>query len=365
MNKKLALTLSSFSFFGMLWHANATMLPAASDDVQMDRCSPGEGGPRPLQDISGQMNSDLSILKTKGGIQEYSLTPDNSSVYYRNDASSIFKMNLGDGSQNYITDSHLPLSKVLDSKERYLLARNSGWAWDFRLAEWIRFLPDSTNVGHLFWHSDLLGRDWIYSISEETWGDETTHHIYRSRPNGDEGEEMCTVEGAHLATGHEFPLVFFYQTRKAEKGPLLSVYHLDVRTCRFKLQTDFLDPIAGKVLSVHRFEGLNSVAVQVDHPKKNLLWHRVGVGCDYYDIGRHTPMIPNRDLPVLATWAQNQGLQVVYLNEAKNATLLRNAPFDEISESDVSLTNDTHHLFVSPRPTGEKSKLLLELKLAR
>ena len=329
------------------------------------RCAPGDAGPKPFEDISSQLSHNMAIFGTQGGIQEFTLAPSNQAVFYRNDASAIYAMDIDGDSQQYITDSQFPLSSVFDSRERFLLSQGEGWGYELRSNNWIHFLQAPQPVEHLFWNRDSLGRDWVYSLSTEKTETDTIYHFYRSAPGMQEGTEFCTVKNLEIATGHRYPYVFFYRTVPSSKGPLLSELDLDLRSCHVALQTDFLDPLVGPVVSMHRFDVLNSVAVQVDHPTKNLLWYRISQGCDYFDISKLRPTIPNERLPILSTWSKDTGFSLVFLNEAKKATLFSHRSFEDLRPRDVALTNDARQLIVSPLFNRERTRPLIRVGLER
>ena len=250
----------------------------------------------------------------------------------------------------------------MDSSGRYLMQQEFGWAFDLGLGGWIHFLNAPQKITHLFWHTDWLKRDWIYSITP-TPDANATYHVYRSEAYPYSGYELCTVKNVKLASGHEFPHVFFYHTKKSEKGPMLSLWELDVRTCKVAMRSEFKDPIVGNVLAVHRLEPLNSIAVAVDHPRKNLLWYQASKGCNYYESGGLLPMVPSRNFPVIAVWSSNKGLGLIFPDDEKRASVLGGAAIEELRSQDIALSNTGKELFISARPNGETFKLLLSVKI--
>jgi hypothetical protein len=256
-----------------------------------------------------------------------------------------------------------PISHVVDEEERYLVSEDGTEVFDRVTAHWTQFDMPVEPVEPLFWQNGSL----YLSHSHRIEGDPEVE-IYRYRMGEDSAQYVCHFRALDwefgVAHGHHFPYIYLYQATDSPLGPMLSIYSVDVRDCGIRAKFDFKEPIDGPVLDVWRFERLNSIAVQVDHPTKSFLWESPRF-CRYFDLQRATPLVPSYDLPYVATWTKKDGISLFNLATQKKGRLLQGMPFEPLSQDDVRLARRGDRLFLSPTVEGEEERSLLELTLSK
>ena len=335
----------------------SALLLTATAGSHVDRSCGGDG-PRPLSDISAHGN--LSPVKTDKAIQEFVLWPRKGEVVYRTVDNELYV-----GTQR-LSDGPRPLSMLVDPAERYLLALAEPWLLDSDTSKgWAPYRTQSVSLTHVFWARNQVLYD--AATPKDAAGNEYLV-ITAYRPGQPSALPVCPRfrwrpgQGLRLGHGHEYPGVFLYRVVKMPRGNRLSMFSLDVTTCRFKDMGTYTHFIQGEVQSVHRFEPLKSVAVKIDHPTMNLLWDPPA-GCRYYDIGNRVPIFPSYSKPWLATWDKSRGFDLIDLNGQNRAQMLKDAPFEDLRADDVKLAADGKTLVIAPKRRDDNQRWLYRMKL--
>ncbi len=325
-------------------------------------------GPTPLTDISSTLKYHVQTLDAVAGVKEFLYQETSNSVIYRNTNDEIrglaFSQSTGDyASTTLLSTSVYPLSRVVDPTETFVLTDGYGWMLNEKDQTWAEF-STLTNLQELYWSGDT-----IYSLATnlQTNGN-TEYDFYSYEVGGDYQRKLCSVTSTAsapytLAEGHEYPYVFFYRDQiisGSDREAL--VYAYDLSSCTMGSPTQYSN-IKGPVKSVYRFDSIDSTAVVFDSPTENLLWDGAG-GCQFYEIDNESPIVPNFNQPVVATFTAGQGVTVYFLTTQNKATFLKGLPVNELNQGDLWLTDSGRKLFLAPLFNGERYHWLLNLNLA-
>lgn len=348
----------AFVLFGLLssvsWAAN--------------RCGGGEGGPHPLADFTSSFKADFKVLSTAGDLEEFLFINKSDMLIYRTSEKNIYKMENFESSYK-ITSSSLPLGRLVHPSERYLVAEGAPWVFDLKNGVWYNYQTDARPFVHAMWNGDYL-----YDVSQRIDGAGSQFiSVYQYKVGSSQSQKICaTLEsppGHHLmmAEGHQYPHLYFYRTEKAGAGMKITFFEMNVGLfCHLDPVDKYTREIAGPVKSVHVFKSLGSLAVEVDHPFKNLLWDSTD-GCRYFNIERLKPLVLNYDKPIIATWSPNAGMSLIYLDAKKQAKVKDlvdgGSPISELLQRDVWMANDGKRIFLSPRFPYDESRWLLRMTL--
>ncbi len=327
------------------------------------RC--GGEGPKPMMDVTNGFNAGTRIIPTRGGIQDFVFWNKKNTLVYRDKSSRVIEQPLEGCGGGPISTSTVPLARIVDEDERYLLTEHDSWFLDTeKTNRWIHYENPSSAVEHLFWSGDSL-----FSISNFfTSTAPQTLRLIHYRAGESSANVICpnlklrVEDGLHVGMGNVYPNVFMHRTRTLEEGTELSVYKLDLRTCGMEALGTYTHLLPGHVETVYWFESLGAIAVKIDHPTMNLMWDAGPNGCRFFDIGKERPMVLNYNHPMLASWKAKEGMTLYYLNSEKRASIPLAGAIRELAPEDVILANDGQRLFAAPR-LADSSKILLEMKL--
>jgi len=350
--------VSQFKFFPFGLFLFGSLLSAQSN-ITVPRCG-GGGGPHPLSDISEMFPSSTKILETDEGVQEFTFSEKRQTLYYRTDSNRFIERPLS-GASHEIGKSLLPLSRIMDEDYLLFAARGMAAVTARNPYQWRVFQgPQAQTFGHVFFDKGVLYSQDI----PKTWQNQSS--IYQYRPFEGAAQRKCTLSNLIPASGNQFPLVFYYGVQFTSRGNILTVYDVDVRSCKIVHEVVFSDPIYSDILAVHRFADLGGIAVEVKHPTKNLMWYQAGIGCDFYNLnaGQQTSgsrlRVLNYKSPWMASFSSRDGLSLV------NFALQNRARIPILSVEDVSyvyMTENGDRLFLNPKVAGLDARPLMEVTL--
>ncbi len=329
------------------------------------RC--GGVGPNPFNDISGILKYNVETVDAVGGVKEFLYQESSNALIYRNanrEIRGVRSDSAGNFSQaQFFSTSIYPMSRVVDPKERFVLTEGQGWLLDTNSSDWFEFNPNA-GMQHLFWNRNKL---FSYQFVPAASGDQRwDFYSYRVGDNG--SKYQCSIQSTAkvpltMAHGHTYPLVFFFNEVNAPGSDRqVVIYPFDITNCTAQTPVAYSN-VRGPVKDVYRFDSIDSTAVVVDNKDQNLLW-ATPKGCGYYDIKGLTPIVPNYNQPAIATFSQQDGVTLFFLNTEKRATVLKGFPINDLKEGDLWLSDSGRKLFMSPLFDGERSRWLLDLKLA-
>ena len=317
-----------------------------------NRCGGDGSGPKPLADITTTFQSEIKGIPTQGSPEEFLFSEKDNSVIYRNEFAEIMQT-MHFQSSVKLTESGKPLSRLIGGKGRYLAAEAAPWVYDRKLHRWYNYSLDARPFRHIFFNGDAL-----YSISSRVdVGGNQIYQVFKYSIGDTKAVPVCKAlimkPGEHvtLAEGHLHPNVYFYRTFDDAEGKKIRFYTLNLGAlCDFLSIEEYTREIAGPVKRAHIFSGMKSAfAVEVDHPEKNLLWDYKG--CRYFHTeGR--PLILNDSYPMIATWSEEKGMSLVYLEKESQAHL---PPMPTgytvrgLYQEDISMADDGVRLFLAPR----------------
>jgi len=334
--------------------------PAIGQIDYVSRCGGGEG-PHPLVDISDQFPSYANILEPHSGVEDFTYLESRSELVFRTTSGSLISRP-EIGPSKVLGCSSVPISPVVEEEKMYFSAKGRPFISGVRPFQWREYqVPSTRGLTHLFWEGGYL-----YSLDRST-SSTGQSHIYKYRPFEGHAKTICDISGLTPAEGHAFPHVYYYALRPRVAGPYLNVYTVDVRSCTIVHELEFAEPLVGKVLSVHRFEGLQAAAVEVDHPTQNLLWFQTDQGCGYYNLNNQKGIsdarlrVMNYKSPWMATFSPSQGLSLVNFalqNRARIPSLIRAKDVQNIY-----LTDTGERIFLNPLFESSSFRSLLEIKL--
>lgn len=326
------------------------------------RCGGGSEGPKPFQDISSQLIPGAQLIKTDGGLAEFTLVEGQDTVLYRDLNQTLNRISLPEKETIGLGPIPGPLSPLIDRLGLFPMTETHS-ILDPRSGKWVPFEAEIAGAEPLYWHEDEL----TLVSEKDSAGGEQAFQMYRYLPYENQGVLSCVFSavgmGLKVAHGNEFPFLYLYGSTPGAQGPALVIYKLDVRNCSVVLEFDFNDPLTGPVRDVFRFENRDGYAVLVDHPTKNLLWETNTSGCRYFDMQGLYPFVGNYAEPIVATWSQSEGVGVFNLETEKKAVLLKGLPVSEITPRDFRMTSDGAQVFLSPQMKGETSRSLLQIQL--
>lgn len=332
----------------------------------------GNGGPKPL--IVSSSPRELRPIQTAGSIQEFTFWENSNLLLYRNDWNGLYDAHPDCGLPRYYGPLQDPLSRVVDSAERFLLVENQPRVRDLTLPNWYSF-GAPTPLRHLFWHKNFL-----YSASLITRPDHWQElQILRYKPGAQKAATVCQPlyfeknEKVQLAEGHAYPYVYFYNTSPQNDGShTLTMYALNIGMNLPILCGLFnLDGITWKmpapIKNVHKFPTSQAILIEADHPEKRLWW-APKEKCGWVNTGPATVMVTNHRLPLIFLWSSGEGLSLYDLKENKSTQLLSSNEIDResiasIHPSNLFLTSDARRLYLAPLLESDGKQHLYELKL--
>ena len=338
-------------------------LSPASTEGQRRCGGGGSEGPKPVTDLAG-FKSDAVLVSTHGEVSDFVYWERSNRLLYRNAQQGIFVASPNTGEGAFIATSSKPLSRLIDDNERFAATEGETWALDSFSGSWFQY----TGVPaphHVFWNAaNLYSLGSVYDPSDSL-------RVYRYPMATSYAKRICprvklaAADGYHVANGHAYPHILLYRTVDLGGAYELTLFTLNVSTCAVKNVGTYKHLVEGKIRSVHWFPALDSVAVRVEHPRKQLLWDTGPGGCRYIEFGDRDFMVPNPRVPILATYSAKGGLSLVYLSDAdkpKEAQVLKDVPIQAIGPRDLQLTDDGQRLLVSP-VFADNSRWLLEVRL--
>jgi hypothetical protein len=311
--------------------------------LAQSRC--GGDGPQPFNDLD--LGTPKATRIVIGQVEEFQFWESRNTLIYRNDRNQIYSYEFQNKWGEYFGNSQIPLSPVVDPSERAILLDRTPYF--FLSGYWRSFYLPVQHPKHLFWD-----RRFLYMLENLPGTAKTSQelriHTHKAGTNSSRfecryyvpvGEQYLEGQGA------SFPVVPFYKVRATPQGNELTLLEMDARTCNVTIRGVYKDPFEGKILSVHRFDTLRSYAVQTDHPTKNLMWDYYS-GCEFFDIGKSTLLVPNHSRAIVATWNPAAGLELMNLTTRNRSLYYGPDRLAKVRPRDIALSTQGNRLFFAP-----------------
>ena len=323
------------------------------------RC--GGEGPKPFVDVTAEFQHHWQLVKTPGNVKDFLVWENQNALLYRDSSDRLQTTSLITNDTQFLTWMTTPLARLVDPSERYILGFRHGWGF-FDTAQpgaWISFSQEPLEP--LFWY----GAHFYGLKSTINRKGEQNLLIYRYRAGTQLARVVCEYTmpaGNHfrVANGHADPYAYFYQVENTPRGKYLILFRLNVFDCALGWEASYVYPIEGEIEDVFRFVNIDSAAIVINHPTKKLLWDTPR-RCQYYDLENMKPIIFTDKQPVLATWSQQKGLNLFYLDAGKKARILGGLPMTHLTPSDLWLTSNGKRLFVASEM--ERGRKVIEVFL--
>ncbi len=188
--------------------------------------------------------------------------------------------------------------------------------------------------------------------------------------------------------GHTYPDAFIYKARPTadKKGTEVALYNLRVgnpaggvlqpHQCTPIPATNRVITVPGNVTAVYQLPDQNgamkypSYAIKTDDPVHNLLWiYRTDIltpyRCHSYDFAGRKPFVLNPKRSVIATWAEGEGITLVYPQRKEQAKIFPGLRAHDLKETDFWLADSGKKLFVATKATAADTKKIYALDLPR
>jgi hypothetical protein len=349
-------------FLGALVFLSAFAASASEAPLERARC--GGDGPQPFFELS-DLQPKSKVLHTRGNVREFLYWETRNALVYRNDYRELRAHYFQDKVDKYFSPMSLPLARVTDPGEQFLLTDRANWF--FYRGNWKAFRSEAKHPRHLFWDRTLFD-SWLYSLDNvKNAAGRQELRIFRYRAGAQSAKLDCVLlahpgEELKEAEGARYPFVPLYTVKAVSGGEKLSLWHLDVRSCALVHMGTYPDPVPGRVQAVHRFESIGSYAIKVDHPTLNLLWD-YGTGCRFHDIGNGELLVPNHSRPLIGSWDSTDGLWLMNLNHRKKGNFFPAGKHKALRQADLWLPERGSILFASPETEGEGEKTIVQLNI--
>ena len=180
------------------------------------RCA-GGSGPKPFQDVSSTLISGATLLKTPGGVEDFVVWENKNKVIYRSQHNQLNAIALPSQRVTRLTTMGLPLSRIVDEDERFLLSASGNWVFDADYGpRWIQFGAGPRPIEHLFWN-----RGTLYSYDLELADSKMKElRIYRYRAGDADASPalLGTSEWQGSQACLRAPIPFHFPLRKQARG---------------------------------------------------------------------------------------------------------------------------------------------------
>lgn len=333
------------------------------------RCNGGDG-PKPLSDISSQMNFKVRPIDTPATLQEFFVWENKNYLVYRDVSGDIRALNIAKNSSNPQKEIHLakisqPLSRVVDSNERFITSQGDRtWVYDTWTSSWTNAVQKK-NIEPLFW-AESKKRNYLVSHAVVVKNGVESHEFYSTQAGYSSTNPTCTFtqnrdNPLRVAHGAAEPYFFFFGEEEIRGLRVVTLYPLNVFTCRFEKGIAY-EGVRHPVQDIIFFKSLNAIAMKLDSDKQNLLWWSPN-GCEYFDVGRVLPIVPNMKLPILMTWNPEHNVQLIYPEKAEKVELLKGLPIQSLEQKDVWLNRDGKRLFLASKLQDDNQRWVMEMEI--
>lgn len=340
--------------FSLLFSWIASSLFASP--IEQAHCRPGSEGPKPLNEIQ-LLQTKPQQVPVRGPVREFLISDDfGKTIWYRNFANEVRELKEIEKTDRLLTHSQQPLARILPPDRKHLIVEGSGWTLALNPLQWFQWTQYPTVVRHLFWGPLETQKSTLYSIAQDS--NYQRYALYRAR-GSTPSQKICTVNGLRLAEGHEYPHVFFYSIRNQK----ISFYQLDLSTCTFTQQIDFVEPLIGNVLKVYRFQKAKAIFMHLQHPSHDLLYYQEGQGCHYFRSNHFSPIVPSTRVPLVLLSLPHRPTVAVNFQKAVKATVFGSTEL-LFTARDTALAEDKSlYLNSLLAVQNKKQRLLFELNI--
>jgi hypothetical protein len=339
---------------------------SASGDEDASACKGGDGGV-PFMELHGAGPGAASLVRTQGMISDFLVWERRNTLVYRNGEQQLRLLNMTNQSDRLLTKVSTPLSRVVDSQERFIVSENPSVidTWMNPLAvtviktidpiKKLLFWGENTLFGAFSHRQNFYQRLAFFNYSAGA------SHAYSC---------LVPIQGDglfQLAEGHVYPYAFLFKQKQTPEGVQLSLYQVHLQAqrgdnlCHLKYLKTYKNKLPAPVKMVYQFARMNAFAVSLDHPTKNLLWD-YGKQCTYYDLENRTPYFLNFQRPYIFTWDQ-EGISVLSPVTGMQTHVLKEWAQNEVTAKDLWLNSDGKTLFAAVKPVGESARVMVKTRL--
>lgn len=348
------------SRFSVLWTVIGLLVTLEFGYAGDIRC--GGDGPTPFENSSELLNSWVRWVEPAWRVVDFLFWDSRNEIVFRNENRDLKSVRVGSGYDTQLTMLGIPLARIVDKEERYLVTQDGHWIFDNRFPQhWTSISETEDLLLPLFWNDQHL---YLYGW-KKLGPNRQRIAVYRYAADSQSvAQSHCekTVffqQSYRLGKGHEFPHLVLYQSDKDTEGHHLTISTLNVEECRFDDVKSYRDPLPGEIRTVMHL-GSRAYAVSVDHPSRNLLWDW-GDGCRYYNLAGEKPFILNRQFPLVGTWNASKGLTIFNLQNSEMMPLAVGSQFSDLGERQIVLSKRGDRLFAAPRYHGDGKRWLFEV----
>lgn len=330
----------------------------------------GGDGPTPLTNISSDLPSTASLLPLVGEAQEFVVWPKSKSIVYRNNYRELRRFSYKKNKDYHLARLAMPMSKVVDPSEKYVLADRSNWYLNAEQnsPSWDKF-NTSLSSKPLFWHTPFLGTSHLYSLSRfyYPYSEKIQTLEVLKFTAGQVKPETCqlssNVQGDfYIGEGHVFPNIFIYQLRPTARGNILSLYRIRIghvnKSCVLEPVKTYSEPVAGQLVSVHQFaDGVTFAYVTWTTKGYQLHWDSPSSKTKVCEFGDRPPLVLNEEHAVVAGWNQASGLTALLPNSNEFANILPDKTREEVRLKDLFLSKKGETLYLNLTNSAGERKL--------
>lgn len=339
------------------------------EERRLNRCQLlGDGGFPHFQIYSPSLEN---LVKTGNLVKDFLIWENASKMVYHSEVGDVRSYDLKNSSEQFIDyPIKTSLSQVTDPEERFLLEEHGGRMKDtWKSSGWKTIYPPGYRIlQHAFWNQRKL-----YSVFQPHTFDRSFLGVFSYDANTSTGRS-CYVgvkagETLEIAEGHQYPYIYFYKQTPVNDGFHLETYRVNVsqplnKICSLQKIQGYLDPIPGRVLKFSHYPAIGGNIMQIDHPKKKLLWDRGVKECFFYNTQDRNiyPLMSN--MPVVATWKPGEGLGILNAQSSR-ATLLKGVGQLPIFGKNLWLTKNAQTLYVAQRvdPQAPDNRIVFEFEM--
>jgi hypothetical protein len=341
-------------FFTLCWSTYAAhKLPGGGD------------GPTPFTQLDGFQNS-VRIVPTNNGLRDFVFWENRNTVVYRNLYGQVWGVGLNRFESYFFSKRSAPLLDIADPFERFITASADENIYMLDAQgnppQWYDLYQQ--NEGQpAFWNVDTLYTVSLTRINRKRQSFQVfDYQLNRGAEAKCPPVDLVSNNPVFLASGHAYPYIYFYMVHSTDLGQELYVSKFNVNTCQPEPDLIWGTTFSSEIQEVHRFPAIDSVAVKLNDPKRNLFWSGPS-GSLFYNIANVSPVVLNFSTnPTIATWDGNSGLTLHFLNYATQASLMAGYPFTSVRSQDLKMSTDGSRLIFSPQ-LENGTRLLMEIEI--
>ncbi len=282
----------------------------------------GGDGPLPFTKVNNTF-FEFKEEKNSLSIKDFIFLENTKTMIARTESHELWLFPFDSNDTKFLNYSNLPISKIYDPDERYIMTNEGGWLLDLKNSQhWSKLVVYKKPLEPIYWMSQKL---YLMNVTTNTFSKNLNIFIYN--PSKSLIHRKCSIKHKYsknlrLMKGGEYPYAGLYDFKIGNKN-VITFFKLNIETCALKTVGSYTEAFDGKIIDSMFFE--SNYFWIIGEPDKVIIKFNKD-DCSYFQYEGESAFFLNNFSPIIMETTIKKGFSVMNVSEKLKAQI----PIDSI-----------------------------------